>query len=142
MANGSTAYKTILLHLAQPDPEPCVIHCTAGKDRTGVICAILFLLCSVPADVVAKEYSLTDTGLQHLFPLFTERLLKNPALQGNEEGVKNMISSQPEKMAATIGMMQEVYGGAERYVKEVVGLSDEQIARIRKNLLTSDAPIF
>lgn len=142
MANGPTAYKTILTHLAQPNPSPCIIHCTAGKDRTGVICAILYLLCSVPATTVAKEYSLTDTGLQHLVPLFTERLLKNPALVGNEEGVKNMISAQPEKMAATIEMMKEVYGGAEGYVREVVGLSGEQIEQIRKNLLSDEEAVF
>ncbi|THY74838.1 hypothetical protein D6C86_04418 [Aureobasidium pullulans] len=142
MANGPTAYKTILAHLAQPSPSPCIIHCTAGKDRTGVICAILYLLCSVPATTVAKEYSLTDTGLQHLVPLFTERLLKNPALVGNEDGVKNMISAQPEKMAATIEMMKEVYGGAEGYVREVVGLSGEQIEQIRKNLLSDEEAVF
>ncbi|KAI4715723.1 hypothetical protein E4T48_08090 [Aureobasidium sp. EXF-10727] len=142
MANGPTAYKTILSHLAQQNPSPCIIHCTAGKDRTGVIVALLYLLCSVPASTVAKEYSLTDTGLQHLVPLFTERLLKNPALEGNEEGVRNMISAQPEKMAATIDMIQSVYGGAEGYVRDVVGLSDEQIAQIRKNLLSDEKAVF
>lgn len=75
-------------------------------------------------------------------PLFTERLLKNPALVGNEEGVKNMISAQPEKMAATIEMMKEVYGGAEGYVREVVGLSGEQIEQIRKNLLSDEEAVF
>lgn len=142
MANGPHAYKTILSHLAQPSPSPCIIHCTAGKDRTGVIVALLYLLCSVSPSTVANEYSLTDKGLQHLKPLFTERLLKNPALQGNEEGVQNMISSQPEKMAATIEMMQRVYGGAEGYVRDVVGLSDEQIQQIRKNLLSDEKAVF
>ncbi|KAI5210734.1 hypothetical protein AUEXF2481DRAFT_31890 [Aureobasidium subglaciale EXF-2481] len=142
MSNGPNAYRTILTHLASPSPSPCIIHCTAGKDRTGVICAILYLLCHVPTETVAKEYSLTDTGLQHLVPLFTERLLKNPALVGNEEGVKNMISAQPEKMAATIQMIQKVYGGAEGYVRDVVGMSDQQIEQIRKNLLSNDKAKF
>ncbi|KAI4794557.1 hypothetical protein E4T44_09457 [Aureobasidium sp. EXF-8845] len=142
LANGPHAYKTILTHLAQPSPSPCIIHCTAGKDRTGVIIALLYLLCSVPPSTVANEYSLTDKGLEHLKPLFTERLLKNPALGGNEEGVRNMISSQPEKMGDTIEMMQRVYGGAEGYVRDVVGLSDEQIKQIRKNLLSDEKAKF
>jgi protein tyrosine/serine phosphatase len=142
LTNGPHAYKTILSHLAQPSPSPCIIHCTAGKDRTGVIIALLYLLCSVPASTVANEYSLTDKGLEHLKPLFTERLLKNPALEGNEEGVRNMISSQPEKMGDTIEMMQRVYGGAEGYVRDVVGLSDEQIKQIRKNLLSDEKARF
>lgn len=142
MSHGHTAYKTILSHLAQPNPSPCIIHCTAGKDRTGVIVAILYLLCSVPSPAVAKEYSLTDTGLQHMVPLFTERLLKNPALKGSAEGIKEMISAQPDKMLATIDMIQRVYGSAEGYVKDVVGLNDEQIAQIRKNLLSDEKAVF
>lgn len=142
MTHGKTAYKTILSHLAQPNPSPCIIHCTAGKDRTGIIVALLYLLCYVPSDTVAKEYSLTDTGLQHMVPLFTERLLKNPALKGSTEGIKEMISAQPDKMVATIDMIQNVYGSAEGYVKNVVGLSDEQIAQIRKNLLSDEKAVF
>jgi hypothetical protein len=53
-----------------------------------------------------------------------------------------MISAQPEKMAATIEMMKEVYGGAEGYVREVVGLSGEQIEQIRKNLLSDEEAVF
>ncbi|KAH0337831.1 tyrosine protein phosphatase 5, partial [Aureobasidium melanogenum] len=142
MTHGKTAYKTILTHLAQPNPSPCIIHCTAGKDRTGIIVALLYLLCYVPSDTVAKEYSLTDTGLQHMVPLFTERLLKNPALKGSAEGIKEMISAQPDKMMATIDMIQRVYGSAEGYVKDVVGLNDEQIAQIRKNLLSDEKAVF
>lgn len=53
-----------------------------------------------------------------------------------------MISSQPEKMGDTIEMMQRVYGGAEGYVRDVVGLSDEQIKQIRKNLLSDEKARF
>lgn len=142
LGHGATAYKTILSHLAQPDPEPCIVHCTAGKDRTGVLVALLYLLADVPVDTIANEYSLTDQGLQHLRPLFRERLLKNPALAGNEQGVQNMISSKSENMKATIEMIGEIFGGAEGYVSQVVGLSAEQIAQLRKNLTVQTAPIL
>lgn len=135
LLSGTDAYKTILHHLSQPSPTPCVIHCTAGKDRTGVLIALLLLLCHIPASTVADEYSLTDQGLQHLVPLFTERLLKNPALEGNREGVANMICARPEKMGETIKMMDEMFGGAEGYVRDWVGLSKEEVEAIRRNLL-------
>lgn len=77
-----------------------------------------------------------------MVPLFTERLLKNPALKGSAEGIKEMISAQPDKMMATIDMIQRVYGSAEGYVKDVVGLNDEQIAQIRKNLLSDEKAVF
>ena len=43
--------------------------------------------------------------------------------------------ARAENMLATLEMMRERYGGAERYVKEVCGLRDEEIRRIRENLL-------
>ncbi|GAB7351509.1 hypothetical protein MBLNU459_g2152t1 [Dothideomycetes sp. NU459] len=142
MVNGPNAYNVILSHLAQPDPQPCIVHCTAGKDRTGVLVALLYLLCDVPGQIIANEYSLTDKGLAHLKPLFKERLLQNPALAGNEEGVDNMISSKSQNMAATIDMIKEQYGSAEAYVREVVGLNDDQVARLKKNLKSDEPPVL
>ena len=142
MAKGVPAYKTVFTHLAKEEPEPCIVHCTAGKDRTGVIVALMYLLCGVEPKTVAREYSLTDEGLKHMKPLFAERLLKNPALAGNEEGVKNMISSKSENMEATIEMIKQRHGSAEKYLLDTVGLSSEQVARLKKNLTAQDKPMF
>jgi len=87
LLSGTTAYGKIFRHLAQEKPSPCLCHCTAGKDRTGVLVALLFMLADAPADDIANEYALTDLGLASLRPLFVERLLKNPALEGSTEGV-------------------------------------------------------
>lgn len=103
---------------------------------------MLYLLCSVPTDVIAQEYALTDRGLEHLKPLFIERLLKNPALEGSVEKVQNMISSKAENMAATLEMIQEVYGGAEAYVKEKLGLDEGAIQRLRRNLVSDEKPVL
>jgi hypothetical protein len=134
---GTEAYATILKHLAQSEPSPCLVHCTAGKDRTGVLVALIFLLLGVPREQIAQEYSLTDQGLASLRPLFTERLMKNPALSGNPQGIQNMISSKPANMEATIDMINGEFGGAENYMREYCKLSVEDIARLRKNLRKS-----
>lgn len=142
LSSGAPAYRTILEHLARPDPEPCIVHCTAGKDRTGVLVALLYLLCGVGPATVAEEYSLTDLGLRDLKGLFSERLLKNAALAGNEEGVRNMIGSNKENMRATIEMVESRYGGAEGYVLGTVGLSREELERLRENLVVRVAPVL
>jgi hypothetical protein len=131
---GTGAYATILKHLAQPDPSPCLVHCTAGKDRTGVLVALIFLLFGVPREQIAHEYSLTDQGLASLRPRFTERLMKNPALSGNPQGIQNMISSKAANMEATIDMIDREFGGSENYMREYCKLSVDEISSIRKNL--------
>ncbi|KAK4542480.1 hypothetical protein LTR36_006732 [Oleoguttula mirabilis] len=131
---GTAAYGTILRHLAQDKPAPCLVHCTAGKDRTGVLVALLFMLAGAPVDDIAEEYALTDLGLAPLKPLFIERLLKNPVLEGDVEGVKNMVSSKAENMLATVEMINQEFGGAEVYMTKTCGLTEAEVKRLRKNI--------
>ncbi|QIW99935.1 hypothetical protein AMS68_005453 [Peltaster fructicola] len=138
LTSGTDAYTKILRHLAQPKPQPCLYHCTAGKDRTGILTALLLLLAGVDEDTIAEEYSLTDAGLKHLRPLFIERLLKNPALEGNEAGVQNMVSSKKENMLASIDMIKTQFGGAEGYLRDYCKLSDGDVELLKKNLLQAE----
>lgn len=129
------AYTRILKQLAKPDIQPCLLHCTAGKDRTGVIVALLLMLVEVPKEAIAEEYSLTDLGLADLKPLFMERLLKHPALEGNRDGVTNMVSSLKENMEASIEMIEEEFGGSQSYMQQKCDLSDGEIEQLKRNLL-------
>lgn len=133
------AYGRIFRHLAARDASPCLVNCTAGKDRTGVAIALLLILAGVPAEKVADEYALTDIGLRDLKPLFVERLSKNPAVQGNRDGVWNMVSSKKENMEAAIEMIQRDFGGAEKYMREKCELTDQEIEQLRKNLVVSSS---
>lgn len=133
---GPTAYAAIFRHLAQAEPTPCLICCTAGKDRTGVVSALLLLLIGIPKAKVAEEYGLTDQGLASLRPLFMERLLKNPVMGGDRDAVLNMISSKPANMDATIDMLDAEFGGAENYLREYCKLTVDEIAQLKSNLQT------
>lgn len=95
MQNAPPSYGTILRRIANEPEKPLIIHCTAGKDRTGVLCALILSLCGVEDDVIAEEYALTDVGL----PITWKRsvishLMENPGLKGNEAGAWNLISSK------------------------------------------------
>lgn len=71
-----------------------MLHCTAGKDRTGVICALVLSLCGVDDATVAKEYALTDTGLASRHPEFLAHLSKDPALKDKPDAAWRMISAR------------------------------------------------
>lgn len=70
------------------------MHCTAGKDRTGVICALILSLCGVEDEAVAHEYSLTELGLQERKEEFIKELVKVDALRDNREGAERMVSAR------------------------------------------------
>ena len=135
LQSGNEAYEKIFRHLAKVDTTPCLINCTAGKDRTGIAIALLLTLVGVSADSTSEEYALTDLGLADLKPMFVERLSKNPALEGNLEGVWRMVSSKKENMQAALEMIESHFGGVEQYMRQNCRLTDVEISQIKKNLL-------
>lgn len=111
------------------------MHCTAGKDRTGVLVALLLSLCGVADDVVAHEYSLTDLGLQARRAEFIAHLVSRPPLEGRRAEAERMVSSRRENMLATLAVLREKWGGAEGYVVKELGLTKEEVEAIRRNLV-------
>lgn len=141
--HAGEAFGTILRYLSAEEeedgkegglPASCVFHCTAGKDRTGLLAALLLSLAGVDDEAIAEEYALTDQGLAPLRELFVTRLLANPVLEGDEEGVRNMVSSKRENMLAALGMVRAEFGGWEEYVRERCGLGEGEVGRLRGRL--------
>ncbi|RDL41570.1 uncharacterized protein BP5553_01549 [Venustampulla echinocandica] len=133
---GPPSFKTILLHLAYEPSKPIIVHCTAGKDRTGIICALILSLCGVDDETIAYEYSLTEVGLSNEWKQdVIEHLMDNPALHGNVEGAWNMISAKAANMLATLKVIKEKFGGAERYMIENCGLTKDEVEKIKSNLI-------
>ena len=89
-----SSYRKILLHLANEPSKPLIIHCTAGKDRTGVLCALILSLCGVEDHIVAYEYSLTEKGLAEFKEVLIAHLMASLALKGDRNGAINMISAK------------------------------------------------
>ncbi|KAH8762123.1 tyrosine phosphatase [Diaporthe sp. PMI_573] len=134
---GAQPFAAVLRHLSSPTqaPTPILTHCTAGKDRTGVLCALVLSLCGVPDDAVAHEYALTDLGLGHRRAEFVGNLTQSGPLKGNRAAAERMVGSRPEAMLATLALIRREYGNVEGFVKGRCGLSDEEIERIRSNLV-------
>lgn len=89
-----TAFAPILRHLSSPDPTPCLVHCTAGKDRTGLLCAMVLELCGVSDEDIASEYGLTEVGLAPLKKGIMERLMAAAGAGIDESAAMRMLSSR------------------------------------------------
>ncbi|KAI1212813.1 protein-tyrosine phosphatase-like protein [Annulohypoxylon truncatum] len=137
-SNDYRPFRTILEHLASPSPSlpaPCLIHCTAGKDRTGVICALILSLCGVDDEVVAHEYSLTDLGLKERHAELIAHMMNNPSLRDNPGSAQRMLSSRKEAMLGTLAKIRETHGSVEKCVVDLELLSPEGIKQLRSNLV-------
>lgn len=134
-------FQTILNYLASPNPSPMLVHCTAGKDRTGVICALILSLCGVDDETVAREYELTQLGLAARKDEFVAHLLRVAetmnidSIKGNPEAAERMVSAGRESMLATLAMIREKYGSVEGYVVDECRVTPAAVEQIRKNLV-------
>lgn len=92
---GAGPFATIMTHLASSSepPAPILIHCTAGKDRTGVICALILSVCGVDDETIAKEYSLTEVGLAPMKEELLAHLLKSPGLVDHREAAERLLGA-------------------------------------------------
>ena len=66
MEKGGPQFRKIFLHMlenhSRESTQSLIIHCTAGKDRTGVFIMLLLRLCGVDDEIIAQEYALSNLG--------------------------------------------------------------------------------
>lgn len=139
-------YKPIFEHLRDHADIPILYHCTAGKDRTGTVTAIILSLLGVPDALVAKEYELTSEGLKPAYPeikklvnpLFSELSQKFQLESGwtlEKDGFENLFASKYETMLEFLMTINTEYDGVENYLKSKMGFSNEDLDLIRSNML-------
>jgi protein-tyrosine phosphatase len=127
--DGHEALLASLRIIADPERAPVIVHCMAGKDRTGTVCALVLSLLGVSDEDIAADYALTTSSMKRLTDYLME---KHPsAVLGNE----HMFDSPPAAMLMFLSDLRALHGSIENYVREI-GVLDEEIAAMRGHLLS------
>jgi protein-tyrosine phosphatase len=129
--NGATLLAALEL-LSDGEALPAVVHCTAGKDRTGVLVALLLDLLGVAREQIVADYAATTDNM----PGILARIRSSPFFQGNGLAAAPawIFESTPETMRAFLAWLDEEVGGTERWATGN-GLSPSAVQRLRANLL-------
>lgn len=88
------SYGVILRHLLDHPTSPIIVHCTAGKDRTGLIIALILKLAGVEDEVVSQEYQLTEVGLGPMREEIVQHLLGRKEIGGEMNKALSMIGAR------------------------------------------------
>ncbi|MEM6284654.1 MAG: tyrosine-protein phosphatase [Chloroflexota bacterium] len=115
---------------------PLVVHCTAGKDRTGVAIALLLDVLGVPDDVIAADYSLSNRYYDNFVELGEDAIKSVSRLGLTVENMLPLFTADPETILATLAHVRSTYGSTERYLIDAGGLEPDTIDRVRKIMLT------
>jgi protein-tyrosine phosphatase len=123
---------TILRSFNQEGGLPAVIHCAAGKDRTGVVSAVLLLALGVEEEIVLDDYELTSV---YTAASRVEEL--NAKLSGSglpPAVIAGLLGTSRSALAEAIARLREEHGSIEGYLTEAAGLSSDDLATLRRRL--------
>jgi protein-tyrosine phosphatase len=112
---------------------PAAFHCAAGKDRTGIVSALILGLLGVPDEQIVEDYAASQEALGPL----VERLLA-------DEGYRQMLATlppetlhaRPETMASFLTRVTAEFGSMRDYTREI-GVSDALVERLASRLLVA-----
>lgn len=121
--------------LADSAATPALVHCSAGKDRTGVTVALVLDVLGVPRDLVVADYALTQRFRPNRVELHSEKFER---LGVPLEAVRVLFETPPEAMEATLAHVDEDYGGSRSYFLDACGVTDAELSALEHNLLGSD----
>jgi protein-tyrosine phosphatase len=114
----------IMRTIADSADNGFAFQCRSGKDRTGLVAAILLAIAGVPGETICADYALTASFVT---PSEEEQQM-DPTTPGFYQR-----GCAPETMALTLAFLQENYAGVEGYLRHV-GVSDQQILQLRAKL--------
>jgi protein-tyrosine phosphatase len=124
---NTPSFRALFAHLLE-DRAPLVIHCTAGKDRTGFACALILHSLGVPNNLIAEDYLLTNRFYR-----------RDPTASSDlpEEVRRVLASVEASFLAAGFDAITDDYGGLEDYLSDALGLGARERATLQARYLDS-----
>jgi protein-tyrosine phosphatase len=119
---------------ALAEDGPHVFHCTAGKDRTGWVAALLQHLAGVDAATIEADYLLTNSRSEQSRASTEAQIRANLGDHGVEIFEPTLVADL-EYLASAYTTVEETYGDLETYLRDGLGLDDGVVDRLRARLL-------
>jgi protein-tyrosine phosphatase len=119
--------------LAAPDAR-FLVHCAAGKDRTGFAAAMILLALGVPRDLVMRDYLLT--ARYYLPDRELERLRRKYQLEHMvAESILPMLEVHEDYLAMALRHIEDNYASIEEYLEQALGVGPVELAELRARYL-------
>ncbi|MFR9778634.1 tyrosine-protein phosphatase [Micromonospora sp. MS34] len=114
--------------IADSANAPVVVHCVAGKDRTGIVCGLTLAVLGVADEDIAADYALSTEASQRFHAWVVATMPDLPELP------PPYLASPAEAMTTFLTELREGYGSVAGYLRHA-GVTDAQLAALRDHLL-------
>jgi protein-tyrosine phosphatase len=130
LESSPRAFVEALTALGRPESYPGVFHCAAGKDRTGVLAALVLEILGVEKKIIAEDYALTATHLDAI--LIRQR--NNPETARRMIEAPQLFTAESQTMEKFLDDLYETHGGARNWAL-ASGVSAEDIDALTSTLI-------
>ena len=123
------AFARAVAEVARPAPGAVVVHCLGGKDRTGLVSALLLRLAGVGAETIADDYAVSERNLH-----VRDGAWIDAADDEDERERRRRIAASPgEAMLHVLAELDAAWGGVRRYLSDA-GIDERDLDRIAARL--------
>jgi protein-tyrosine phosphatase len=129
-ACGKTLGETIKL-LCAPEAFPALVHCSAGKDRTGIVVALILAVLGVPDDVIAADYGLSGGYLDQENTPAIGQVKASSGL--GDRLTTGLLASPPPLISGVLARVRTSWGSVDEYLLSH-GLTEADLASLRAAL--------
>ena len=132
LEEGAPALASALQLLASTEVLPAVFHCSAGKDRTGVLAALVLALLGVSDEDIAADYHLSEPAMDRMVEWL--RVHRPEAIDHMAQQPAAFLACPPEAMLRFLDAMRDRHGSTQAYLREI-GVGEDVGATLRDRLL-------
>jgi protein tyrosine/serine phosphatase len=118
-------------------PGPVVLHCHAGKDRTGVICGLILHTLGVSHDAIMTDYLRTNTEsrIEERLPDVARQFRETSGIEIEHDLLRHVLSVHESYLQAAFDMIERECGSLDAYVNDWLGITPLQRARMTDRLV-------
>ncbi|KAK5091360.1 hypothetical protein LTR05_001543 [Lithohypha guttulata] len=129
------SFKAVFQHIRDHPDMPFLFHCTAGKDRTGVLAALILSVADADLETINRDYALTRIGIEPVRELLTAKLTAgNLNTKLNSPRMREYAKLPLDCWDVVFTELGKRYGDVKGYIKQELGLSGEEMNTIVANL--------
>jgi protein-tyrosine phosphatase len=127
------AYSRMFAEVLEVEDARFLVHCAAGKDRTGFAAALVLLALGVPRAVVLNDYLMSARYFKPELEL--ERIRKKYQMDLPAEAIMPMLEVHEEYLSAALDEITSRYGSVEAYLAQELGVGVAELAELRRRYL-------
>jgi len=133
-AGQAPTFARMFREILELDDARFLVHCAAGKDRTGFAAALVLLALDVPRELVMQDYLLSGRYFKPEREM--ERLRRKYGMDNLDAAtIMPMLEVHRDYLERALSVIAHDYGSVEKYLEEVMGLGPAELAELRRRYL-------